>query len=204
MRVGGSNVNEYKAIMGLFFQHYFSIVKGVVDKEKEKYPHKKESELIIRPTLCYMDEFGNFKINNFHTEITTIRKYKIGCMVALQTQKQLKHQYGHEPGSIIEESFGTNVYLKFKLTDNTPEVLYQNQQRVSKLKPLNGSYIQVEEPRLSIHDIRNLDWDHAILKYGEGDPIKYKTMPPLELEPRPESNPTSAPSKVLQPESKKS
>ncbi|MEC8678241.1 MAG: type IV secretory system conjugative DNA transfer family protein [Candidatus Margulisiibacteriota bacterium] len=187
LKVAGSKVNDYSNVMGLFFQHYFATVKGIVAEVKKEFPSNEESDLNIRPTLCFLDEFGNFKINNFHTEITTIRKFKIGCMVALQAGEQLDEQYGKNQADVIAKSFETKIYLNFDLDDQAPERIYHYQDKVKRFKMINGNQVEVEEPLLSLDNIRKLDINHAILVRKGMNPIRYETLRPLELEPRPES-----------------
>ncbi len=58
-----------------------------------------------------LDEFANIgQIPDFATKIATIRKYKIGCAVILQSKSQLDDIYDKK-AKVIESNFDTKIYL---------------------------------------------------------------------------------------------
>ncbi len=176
LKVAGAKVHEYATVMALFFQHYFQTVKGIVAEEKKKFPDRKDTELNIRPTLCFLDDFGSFKINNFYTEITSLRKFKIGCMVALQAGKQLEEKYGKHQAAVIADAFETKIYLNIDPNDPCPEFLHHDEDKLDQLENINGNRAELEVPPVSLDNIRKLDHHHAILVKKGMAPIKYETL----------------------------
>lgn len=54
------------------------------------------------PIYVYMDEFGNLgELNEFHTILTTVRKYGVSVSLILQDIEQLTNIYGSQQASII-------------------------------------------------------------------------------------------------------
>ena len=190
LRVNGSDIPIYKTIMGLFFQHSFRIMKN-----RENLKSKP------RPTLCYLDEFGNYKIGGFSTTLTTIRKFNVGIMIGLQAESQILDNYGNEGGTTILGGFNTRLYMSFKPGDQTPRDLVEaaGQHDVTSIDTLSGEFRKVSQNRLKIEDIYGIEKGFGMIVHGGKKPTFYQFIPPRKIENKYLENPAEKESLTLTP-----
>jgi type IV secretion system protein VirD4 len=66
-----------------------------------------------RQVLCYLDEFGNAGvIPHFAERIATLRSFRVGLLLAIQSFAQLQKLYGRETTSIILSNAATHLVLR--------------------------------------------------------------------------------------------
>jgi hypothetical protein len=159
-----SDIKNYSLILTLFFQDLFRIIREVNDP-------KKVDETKTRPMLCFMDEFGNYKINKFTAEATTLRKFKVGLMCAVQSRDQIEKNYGR---TLLDDGFVTQLYLSFGKGDQYAKELSES----SGLKEdLDGKV----KPKLSAYDLMHMPDMRACLVHEGKETVIYdiKTPDPI-------------------------
>ena len=170
LRVKGTDIPQSKTIIGLFFDHFFRTVKDCVDLKPSAPPP--------RPTLCFMDEFGQYTIPNFATEMTTVRKFNIALMLAIQSQNQISANYNQQASTILQNC-QTKVYLNFDMTDDTPRLMAQTTTKTIRKPDGRGGYIDINESVLSEQQLRDIQPGHAILQWRSEAPVKFELLPPI-------------------------
>ena len=175
LRVQGTDIGSLNGVMGLFFQHFFSEVKNFVIDQKEK-----NEDFVNKPMLCFLDEFGNYKINNFATEVSTVRKFNIACMAVVQDKEQIRSKYGSESQAVLSCML-TKIYLNFDLTEKTHTQLSEAM-GITKEFEVNldqGNIVLTNERKLSVEKFVTMKKGYAFL-VSNAPFIEYETILPSD------------------------
>lgn len=137
------------------------------------------------PVFFFLDEFWNlWKINNFDTIATTLRKRRCSINIIMQELSQLTAIYGnHEAKSIFSGGMANKLFfswLDLETCTYIERVLGKAtmQETVEDERDEKGRTITVGQPLMSADQIRMMEKDQAILISWSQMPIRLK-MPPF-------------------------
>lgn len=93
-----------------------------IDYSYKKKPTVREEDVL--DVYFFLDEFGNIgKIDNMSQYATTLRKYKIGLYIALQSVKQLDNYYTPNEVSALKSGIAHKLFLKNNREEETSKYL---------------------------------------------------------------------------------
>ena len=158
--------SQYSFLLNIFYHQFFSSMM-------EKIPSKNEL-----PIFALLDEFGNMKLPNFDTTITTARKYQISISIILQNIKQLENKYGKANAQTILEG-GVSSKLFYSGADlETTQMLEKILGKKEELKSnYNGKLYPQEKSVMSVDEIRTMQDDEALFIMSNKLPLKLKIKP---------------------------
>lgn len=163
-----SLIPHFSFIMKIFYSQLFNYcMEGV-------YP----TDL---PIYVYMDEFGNLgKLNEFHTTLTTVRKYGVSISLILQDIEQLTNIYGSSQASIIMNG-GTSSKLFLPGMSPTSCETLSKMLGTATIQDTN-LWTQKKDtpygrPLLTAEEIRTMKTGTGILIHGNKLPIQLNMMP---------------------------
>jgi len=142
VKVNEQDVSFYRFILNLFFTDLFGALR-------EHLPEKDEIDV-----FCLLDEFGQLKLPEFDNVIATARKYRLGCMIFLQSLAQLEDRYGRAKARTIRDALQTELY--FGGVDL--ELAKELERRLGRQR------IALEQQGQRIHREENLMNEDAIIK----------------------------------------
>ena len=157
---------------------YFSIIINLFYSACFEYCIK---ETNWNPIFFFLDEFGNlWKINNFSTIATTLRKRKCSINIILQELAQLTTIYGQNEAKNIFSWWMANKlffsWLDLETCTYLERILWKTtvQETVEDETNEKWKTITVGKPLMSVDQIRMMKEDQAILISGRQKPIKLK------------------------------
>lgn len=166
IRLPTQKQQQYAFLLNLFYTQFF----GVMMKQ---LPSK--SDLSV---YCLLDEFGNMKIPNFTSIITTIRKYRVSLSLVLQNFKQIEQKYGQdEAQSIIDGGVTGKLFfagLDHETTTRLSEMI--GEYNVNKIDEFGKTHYQ-KESILSSSAIRTMQDNEALFFYANKKPLKLTVTP---------------------------
>jgi type IV secretory pathway TraG/TraD family ATPase VirD4 len=194
VKVNEQDVSFYRFILNLFFTDLFGALR-------EHLPQKDELDV-----FCLLDEFGQLKLPEFDNVIATARKYRLGCMIFLQSLAQLEDRYGRAKARTIRDALQTELYFGGVDLDLAKEL----ERRLGRQR------IALEQQGQRIHREENLMNEDAIIKIPDNTLMVFHSnmsgflqrftpfyrrkglrqatsVPPVEIAPQPRVVPTIAP-----------
>lgn len=166
IRIKESQQEQYSFLLNLFYTQLFNTMLN-------KLPEK--NDLMI---YCLLDEFGNMNVPNFHTIITTIRKYKVSISIILQSINQLNEVYGvNKAKTILDGGIASKLIYSGADLD-----LATNLEKIFGIKEVmkqqaNGDYYYSTENVMSVSDIRTMNDNEALFVYANKKPLKMDVKP---------------------------
>lgn len=139
---------------------------------KSAYVKKGELRLPV-PTQCLLDEFANIgAIPNFEKLLATMRKYKLSCMVILQSNAQIKGLYKDQWASIIgncdtfiflgSSDMDTDKDLSEKLGKATIRIMSVSESR-GRSGSVSSSYSMADRSLMDPAELSRLDNSKCIV-----------------------------------------
>lgn len=133
------------------------------------------------PIYVYMDEFGNLgKLNEFHTTLTTVRKYGVSISLILQDIEQLTNIYGSTQASIIMNG-GTSTKLFLPGMSQTSCEVLSKMLGITTIQDTNiwtqKKDIPYGRPLLTAQEIRTMKVGTGILIHSNKLPIQLNMVP---------------------------
>lgn len=90
-----------------YLNFLIAIVLGDLLDMAMEMPSRKD-----KPLFFCLDEFSHFKIKDFSTMLTTLRKRDVSCTISVQSKSMLRHQYGEaDAESIITGGCASHLIL---------------------------------------------------------------------------------------------
>jgi len=115
-----------------------------------------------RPVWLFLEEFGQFSVNNFEVYSSTARKYKVSFAMFLQSLAQLEARYGAINAKTILDSIGTEIYLPGMALDTARNL----EARIGRVK---------NSPLMPANEIIRMNEKEALMLQSNHLPIKLKT-----------------------------
>lgn len=166
IRIPGQKQQQYGFLLNLFYKQFFNAMM-------QRLPAREDLSV-----YCLLDEFGNMKIPEFSSTVTTIRKYRVSISIVLQDFNQLIQRYGeHEAKTILNGGLSGKLFYAgadFEITNILSQMI--GERYVNKTDSF-GKVHHVKESILSNADIRTMKDNEALLIYGNKKPLKLKIRP---------------------------
>ena len=163
-----ANSQHYRFLINLFYAQLFKAMK------QERYLHEG------LPVHFLLDEFGQFKIPDFPSVATTIRKYQVSLSLILQDYGQLEAQYGREQAQTIF-SGGIRTKLIYSGVDvSTSKMLEEMLGKVVVEQKSNGTKHRREENLMNADRIRRIEADQALCVSANREPLLFQTSSSYE------------------------
>lgn len=133
------------------------------------------------PIYIYMDEFGNLgKLHEFHTILTTVRKYGVSISLILQDIEQLTNSYGSSQASIILNG-GTSSKLFLSGMSQTSCDVLSKMLGTATIQNINWWNQKKDtpygRPLLTAQEIRIMKAGTGIFVHGNKSPIQLNMVP---------------------------
>ena len=117
----------------------------------------------------FLEEFGNFKLNNFQNYINIARGYGVSMIAIIQSVEQVEHLYGKASAEIILSAFNTKIFFGGASlpTNNTLAGMIGKKRIIQNGKTVFETVMQSSE-------IRTLKSDETLLFIQNFKPTKLK------------------------------
>lgn len=166
IKIKENSQEQYSFLLNLFYSQLFN-------EMMKKLPSKKDL-----PIYCILDEFGNMKIPNFSTVITTVRKYKISLSIILQNLNQLDEKYTSlKAKTIFDGGIASKLILSgadLELASNL-ERMFGNKRVVEKDAQGQDYYEKVRV--MDASEIITMQDNEALYVYANKKPLKLEIKP---------------------------
>lgn len=164
MVIPESNVAHIKFLLSLF-------VKDLIDVLMVK-PKKQEHSVYL-----YLDEFANLYLPDVVPVFTTIRKYRVSIIIAIQSIMQLREIYGANQAQTLLDNCLSKIVLSGLSGDSSRAVSDLLGKATIVFEPSEGQVQYLPRMLMTPSEIRTLARDEALFIHGNLLPIKLNVTP---------------------------